>query len=175
MVCDGPADDASRGRIQHDGAVHPALTGAVLCHIHAPQPIRPTHGELAVDQIRLRAGAVAHRAAPAAPPEHSLEAGRAHQAGHTFSAHPNALAQKQFRVHPRRSVGTAGRGMDVDDHRRQLGVGDRSCRQAALAPVVEPGGRHPQHPAGQCDGKSVSISQLGNHRENYFGRLSAAR
>ena len=96
-----PAHDPAGPYVQDDGAVQPALDGAVLGDVGDPQLVRAVGAELAADQVRVRGGGrVADRAAAVAAPVDPGQPGRAHQALHPLAAAPQVLAEPAARHAP---------------------------------------------------------------------------
>ena len=107
--------------LDHRGAVHPPLFGAVLGDVGDPQPVRGVSGELTLDQVlEHRRGAVS--VAPPAPVD-PLQAVQAHQPLDPLPAASELPAQGELGVHPSHPVGAAGGAVDVDDRVEQVGVG----------------------------------------------------
>ena len=105
VVADGPAHHHPAERLQHHGEVDLAVAGGMLGDVHHPQPVRFGHIELPVHEIFGRLGGrVAAGAAPPATPVDTLDAGLAHQPLDALAAAPDALAEAQLGVHPRRPI-----------------------------------------------------------------------
>jgi len=123
VVSDGPAHHPAGPDVQDDGAIQPALPGAVLGDVSDPQPVLPVRGELAVHQIRVRAGrGIADRAALMPAAVDAGQPGLAHQPLHAFAAAPQALAEPQLGMDPRGAVTATGLLMDLADHGGQVRI-----------------------------------------------------
>jgi hypothetical protein len=48
----GPAHDAPAEQVQHRGQVQPAFAGRDIGHVAGPDGVRPSHGEVAREQVR---------------------------------------------------------------------------------------------------------------------------
>src|SRR5215208_853066 len=98
----------------------------------------PAGEEAAVDEVLADPDAGhADRGPPAAAPDYAGDAGLAHQALHALAPDPDAVAQPQFGVNPRRAVDPPIRQVDLASALSQPFVLERSRRRRAVAPVRE--------------------------------------
>ena len=167
---EGPAQHPAAVGVDDEGAVEPALGGAVLGDVGHPEPVGAVDGEVALHQVVGRDGlGMAAGAAPPATPRDPGQVGRPHQPLDPLAAAEDTHAQSQLGVHSRRPIGASGQLVSRPDVADQLGVGQRPSRRGPGLPVVEPGRRHPHQPAGQADRESLR-GQPVDDREHHFGR-----
>ena len=170
VVGDGPADDAAGVGVQDDGAVDPALLGAVLGDVGDPQRVRAVGDEPAVDQVCRRSGVRVADGAPAlSAPVHADDSVFAHEPLDAFAPDPYALSEAELGVHPWRAVGVARSGVDVADDLDQLQIRPPARGGGAVAPGVVAAGRDAEDPAGHRD-RNVVGGELADYRVDHFGR-----
>jgi hypothetical protein len=105
-----------------------------------------------------------------APPA-AVDTGQAvagHQTGDLPSTDVMGSAQNKLGMNAPDSIGRPGRGVDLDDHVEQIGIGDITVRRWPLDPLVITRRRNSQDPARHRHGKPVS-GKLTNEPEPYFG------
>ena len=169
MVGDRPPDHPAGIDVEDDGAVHPALAGAVLSDVGDPQSVWPVGGEPPIHQVRRWRSVRIRTVTAAAALVDTLQPGRAHEPFDAFAATPHPGGQPQLRVHPRRPVGAPRHPMDLTDRVAQRLIRDRPGTGRAGTPLIEPGRRYPEDPARHRHGDSVG-GKFGDDRVDHFGR-----
>ena len=118
MAGHGPAHHAPRGEVDHGGQVEPALPGADVGEVGAPQPVDldGAGAEAALDETH--GGRRRTRIGDGGAPKPSLAAPRdavmAHEPHHPLA--PARLAVvTQLRMNPRGSIGAAASGVNGFD------------------------------------------------------------
>lgn len=112
---------------------------------------------------------VASGAAAQLPAVHALQPGAAHQALHPAVTDLQLLTQDQLGMNAAVAVGAVGGGVHVPDRVHQVRLRPGPVAGRAAVPLIEPGGRDLQDPAGRRDGHPVA-GELADHRVDHFGR-----
>jgi hypothetical protein len=111
-----PANDAAAERVEHHRQIELAFDRRVFGDVHHPQPVGPVGVEGPLHQVVRRFdGGVTSGAAPAFAAVDASDTGLAHQPFDPFTRTPDAVAEAQLGVHPRRPIGAAAHPVDVDD------------------------------------------------------------
>ena len=151
------------------------LAGRVLGDVGQPQPVRGVGDEATTHEVVMHRGRrTSMLPVPAVDP---VQSGSPHQPRDALATAADAASQPEFNVHPRHTVGPARHGVDLDDLRAERRVDDRARRERAIPPLVVPGLRDTQHPAGHRDGRPVDgelMDQPVLHFGSTFSRAKKA-
>ena len=136
IMAHGPADDAPREGIQHNGQVQEPGPGRDIGDVGHPEPVWRIGVEIPVDQIASRPHPfVPEGRTGSFSAADASQAHRFHQAFDTLSADMDAVID-EFSVDTRRTIGLPGRLMDCLDSRSQLRIGNGSGRWNTPTPRI---------------------------------------
>ena len=136
MRLHGPANDAPRPDVEHDGEIEEAGPRRDVRDVGHPETIRARCSELPIHLIqRPVSGGIADRRGHEAPRPQALQARCAHQAGHTFLPDPTVVIVGQLRVDTRRPVRAGRPPVDRMDQGREPRCPPRPVPTAAAQPT----------------------------------------
>jgi len=136
IMAHGPADDAPREGIQHNGQVQEPGPGRDIGDVGHPEPVWRIGVEIPVDQIASRPHPfVPEGRTGSFSAADASQAHRFHQAFDTLSADMDAVID-EFSVDARRTIGLSGPRMDCPDPVCQGHVGDGTSRRQPVAPRI---------------------------------------
>ena len=112
IMAHGPADDAPREGIQHNGQVQEPGPGRDIGDVGHPEPVWRIGVEVPIDQIASGLNSfVPEGRAGGFAAANARQTRRFHQPLHTFAAHMDPFID-EFSVDARRAIGLSGRLMD---------------------------------------------------------------
>ncbi len=160
IVAHRPADDPAAEDVLDDGEEEEALAGLDVLEVADPEPVPLRPSEVAVDEVRRRGPfRVTHgRTHPAATAVGATDAELAHQPSDPLLADPDAVAELQLRVDPRRAVDLFRLDVDLADPLGELAVGELTLARRTPLPRVVALTRHTDHAAQQGDGELCGLS-----------------
>jgi site-specific DNA recombinase len=150
VLADGMPDRQPGAAVDDRHQVQLALVGGQLGVVGMPHPVRPSRGEVALDQVRRRRG---RRVAPGqatgvvTPAMAADQPGRSHQPGDPLAADPHAAGDLQLGMDPGGAVGATTVAVDPADPLQQPLVGQLAGGRATAVPVVEAGWGDVHRPA----------------------------
>jgi hypothetical protein len=116
MVGHRPANDPAGERVEDNGEVRPAVTGALLGDVSDPQAVGSWWTELARDQIRgWRRGRVAASEPVGSAAMDADDTAGAHEPSDTLAADSDVQPQAQLSVDAWGAVGATAAGVDLAD------------------------------------------------------------
>ena len=163
---DGPANDASRVRVEHATAVDLSLSRGVFRYVRAPQLVGPVAMEPAVHEIVGR-----HDATQSFDPGgtgKAVNAGVMHEHRHESLADEDAQTLREFGVHASLAVGAAALQVHFSNETRKPFTTHLGGRERPLTVAVVTRTRDSQRATTNLDGEP-GVDENVDHRVNPFG------